>query len=74
MLSCDLTVATLDLYHSSGYRAKVRAADGSQYSNWTTTQTRFSVDEGAFLSLGLENGCWGPFQPEARVENFTLFP
>ncbi|XP_073095813.1 interleukin-10 receptor subunit alpha isoform X1 [Manis javanica] len=45
VLSCDLTVATLDLYHSSGYRAKVRAADGSQYSNWTTTQTRFSVDE-----------------------------
>ncbi|KAK2495558.1 hypothetical protein MC885_003781 [Smutsia gigantea] len=45
VLSCDLTMATLDLYHSGGYRAKVRAADGSQHSNWTTTQTRFSMDE-----------------------------
>uniref|UniRef100_H0XXZ8 Interleukin-10 receptor subunit alpha n=1 Tax=Otolemur garnettii TaxID=30611 RepID=H0XXZ8_OTOGA len=44
-LSCDLTMVTLDLYHSNGYRAKVRAVDGSRHSNWTFTNTRFSVDE-----------------------------
>ncbi|EDL25643.1 interleukin-10 receptor subunit alpha isoform 1 precursor [Mus musculus] len=45
-LSCDLTTFTLDLYHRSyGYRARVRAVDNSQYSNWTTTETRFTVDE-----------------------------
>ncbi|XP_012629095.2 interleukin-10 receptor subunit alpha isoform X1 [Microcebus murinus] len=43
-LSCDLTTATLDLYHSNGYRAKVRAVDGSRHSNWTFA-TRFTVDE-----------------------------
>ncbi|XP_047371710.1 interleukin-10 receptor subunit alpha isoform X1 [Sciurus carolinensis] len=43
--SCDLTTATLDLYHNNGYRAKVRAVDGSRHSNWTSTQSRFSVDE-----------------------------
>lgn len=44
-LFCDLTTSTLDLYHSSGYRARVRAVDNSQYSNWTITETRFTVDE-----------------------------
>lgn len=53
--SCDLTVATLDLYHSNGYRAKVRAVDGGQRSNWTFTKTRFSLDEGA-SPRGLELG------------------
>nr|XP_003418292.1 interleukin-10 receptor subunit alpha [Loxodonta africana] len=43
--SCDLTAVTLDLYHNNGYRAKVRAVDGSRHSNWTTSSTRFSVDE-----------------------------
>ncbi|XP_059272368.1 interleukin-10 receptor subunit alpha isoform X1 [Mustela nigripes] len=42
---CDLTMVTLDLYHNNGYRAKVRTVDGKQYSNWTYTNTRFSVDE-----------------------------
>ncbi|XP_019571758.2 interleukin-10 receptor subunit alpha isoform X2 [Rhinolophus sinicus] len=45
MLSCDLTMVTLDLYHNNGYRAKVRAVDGNQHSNWTSTSTRFSKDE-----------------------------
>ncbi|XP_024903242.1 interleukin-10 receptor subunit alpha [Pteropus alecto] len=45
LLSCDLTMATLDLYHNYGYRAKVRAVDGSRHSNWTITRTRFSIDE-----------------------------
>ncbi|XP_010951782.2 interleukin-10 receptor subunit alpha isoform X1 [Camelus dromedarius] len=45
MLSCDLTMATLDLYHSSGYLAKVRAVNGSQCSNWTHPKTRFTMDE-----------------------------
>ncbi|XP_058401113.1 interleukin-10 receptor subunit alpha isoform X3 [Diceros bicornis minor] len=45
VLSCDLTMVTLDLYRSNGYRARVRAVDGSQHSNWTITNTRFSVDE-----------------------------
>ncbi|XP_012585405.1 PREDICTED: interleukin-10 receptor subunit alpha isoform X2 [Condylura cristata] len=45
MLSCDLTMVTLDLYHSNGYKAKVRAVDGGQHSNWTITNTRFSKDE-----------------------------
>ncbi|XP_076968894.1 interleukin-10 receptor subunit alpha [Tamandua tetradactyla] len=44
-LSCDLTMMTLELYHNNGYRAKVRAVDGSRRSNWTTTSTRFSMDE-----------------------------
>ncbi|XP_012510915.1 PREDICTED: interleukin-10 receptor subunit alpha isoform X2 [Propithecus coquereli] len=44
-LSCDLTTVTLDLYHNNGYRAKVRAVDGSRHSNWTFANTRFTVDE-----------------------------
>jgi len=48
---CDLTVVTLDLYHNNGYRAKVRTVDGNQYSNWTFTNTRFSVDE-VTLTIG----------------------
>lgn len=50
-LSCDLTMFTLDLYHSYGYWARVRAVDGSQYSNWTSTRTRFTVDE-VILTVG----------------------
>nr|XP_034346853.1 interleukin-10 receptor subunit alpha isoform X2 [Arvicanthis niloticus] len=50
-LSCDLTSFTLDLYHSYGYRARVRAVDNSQYSNWTVTETRFTVDE-VILTVG----------------------
>ncbi|KAM7084300.1 interleukin-10 receptor subunit alpha [Molossus nigricans] len=45
MLSCDLTMVTLDLYHNNGYRAKVRAVDRGQHSNWTLSSTRFSKDE-----------------------------
>ncbi|MEJ1275236.1 interleukin 10 receptor alpha [Cricetulus griseus] len=45
VLSCDVTKFTLDLYRSRGYRARVRAVDHNQYSNWTTTETRFTVDE-----------------------------
>ncbi|XP_037003136.2 interleukin-10 receptor subunit alpha isoform X2 [Artibeus jamaicensis] len=45
VLSCDLTMVTLDLYHNNGYRAKVRAVDGRKHSNWTITRTRFSMDE-----------------------------
>lgn len=45
VLSCDLTMATLDLYRSNGYRAKVRAVEGGQRSNWTFTKTRFTKDE-----------------------------
>uniref|UniRef100_A0A8C3YET3 Interleukin-10 receptor subunit alpha n=1 Tax=Catagonus wagneri TaxID=51154 RepID=A0A8C3YET3_9CETA len=45
MLSCDLTMETLNLYHSNGYRARVRAVDKGQHSNWTSPNTRFSVDE-----------------------------
>uniref|UniRef100_G1R6Z6 Interleukin-10 receptor subunit alpha n=1 Tax=Nomascus leucogenys TaxID=61853 RepID=G1R6Z6_NOMLE len=44
-LSYDLTAVTLDLYRSNGYRARVRAVDGSRHSNWTIANTRFSVDE-----------------------------
>ena len=54
-------MVTLDLYHSDGYRAKVRAVDGSQHSTWTLSNTRFTVDEGAFPCLGLEHGFWGIF-------------
>ncbi|XP_037361257.1 interleukin-10 receptor subunit alpha [Talpa occidentalis] len=48
MLSCDLTMVTLDLYHmyyNILYRAKVRAVDGGEHSNWTITNTRFSLDD-----------------------------
>ncbi|XP_003472851.1 interleukin-10 receptor subunit alpha [Cavia porcellus] len=44
-LCCDITKFTLDLYQTNGYRAKVRAVHGSQYSNWTFANTRLSVDE-----------------------------
>ncbi|XP_006890942.1 PREDICTED: interleukin-10 receptor subunit alpha [Elephantulus edwardii] len=49
--SCDLTAETLDLYQSNGYWARVRAVDGSRRSNWTSSQTRFSVDE-VTLTIG----------------------
>lgn len=55
-MSCDLTAFTLDLYRSYGYRARVRAVENSQYSNWTITDTRFTVDEGALPLLDLEYG------------------
>ncbi|KAI4537759.1 hypothetical protein MG293_012622 [Ovis ammon polii] len=45
VMSCDVTLETLDLYRSNGYRARVRAVDGSQHSNWTFPETRFSMDE-----------------------------
>ncbi|XP_060035976.1 interleukin-10 receptor subunit alpha isoform X2 [Erinaceus europaeus] len=44
MLSCDLTMVTLDLYDGSVYKAKVRAVDGIQHSNWTMVNTRFTLD------------------------------
>ncbi|XP_005378283.1 PREDICTED: interleukin-10 receptor subunit alpha [Chinchilla lanigera] len=44
-LCCDVTKVTLDLYHTNGYRAKVRAVDGHRYSNWTLANTRLSLDE-----------------------------
>ncbi|XP_005069519.1 interleukin-10 receptor subunit alpha [Mesocricetus auratus] len=50
-LSCDVTNSTLDLYRSRGYRARVRAVDHNQYSNWTDTETRFTVDE-VILTVG----------------------
>lgn len=64
MLSCDLTMVTLDLYHNNGYRAKVRAVDRGQRSNWTLSSTRFSMDEGAFPH---RPGAWllGPAQDRA---------
>ena len=62
-LSCDLTGFTLDLYHSYGYLARVRAVDDGQYSNWTSTKTRFTVDEGALPLLGLEHSLLGQFPP-----------
>ncbi|KAM6158603.1 interleukin-10 receptor subunit alpha [Rhynchocyon petersi] len=50
-LSCDLTEETQNLYWNNGYRARVRAVDGSQRSNWTNTNTRFSLDE-VILTVG----------------------
>ncbi|KFO31088.1 interleukin-10 receptor subunit alpha [Fukomys damarensis] len=44
-LCCDVTMYTLHLYRSNGYRAKVRTVDGSRFSNWTLANTRFSVDD-----------------------------
>ncbi|KAM5245995.1 interleukin-10 receptor subunit alpha [Ctenodactylus gundi] len=44
-LCCDLTNDTLDLYHNNGYLVKVRAVDGSQYSDWTRASRRLSLDE-----------------------------
>lgn len=52
--ACDLTMATLDLYHSNGYKAKVRAVDGGRRSNWTVTKTRFSRDEVSLTVGSLE--------------------
>ncbi|KAH0519558.1 Interleukin-10 receptor subunit alpha, partial [Microtus ochrogaster] len=49
--SCDLTKFTLDLYRSRGYLARVRAVDNNKYSNWTITETRFTVDE-VILTVG----------------------
>ncbi|XP_004712906.1 interleukin-10 receptor subunit alpha, partial [Echinops telfairi] len=45
--SCDLTEHTLDLYHREvpGYLVKVRAVDGSRCSNWTSSNTRFTIDD-----------------------------
>ncbi|XP_075404893.1 interleukin-10 receptor subunit alpha [Tenrec ecaudatus] len=45
--SCDLTEHTLDLYHleTAGYLVKVRAVDGSRCSNWTSSNTRFTMDD-----------------------------
>ncbi|XP_020032055.2 interleukin-10 receptor subunit alpha [Castor canadensis] len=68
VLSCDLTMVTLDLYHSNGYRAKVRAVDGSQHSNWTISNTRFTVDEVTLtvgsVKLETHNGfIFGTIQP-----------
>uniref|UniRef100_U3FRQ1 Interleukin-10 receptor subunit alpha n=1 Tax=Callithrix jacchus TaxID=9483 RepID=U3FRQ1_CALJA len=68
MLSCDLTAVTLDLYHSSGYRARVRAVNSTQHSNWTVTNTRFSVDEVTLtvgsVKLEIHNGLiLGKIQP-----------
>uniref|UniRef100_A0A8C0AJ18 Interleukin 10 receptor subunit alpha n=1 Tax=Bos mutus grunniens TaxID=30521 RepID=A0A8C0AJ18_BOSMU len=49
MMSCDVTVETLDLY-----------LDGSQHSNWTSPNTRFSMDEVtltvASVKLEVHNG------------------
>ncbi|XP_051012291.1 interleukin-10 receptor subunit alpha [Acomys russatus] len=51
-LSCDLTEFTLDLYYNGyGYWARVRAVDNSQHSNWTLTETRFTLDE-VILTVG----------------------
>ncbi|XP_062949399.1 interleukin-10 receptor subunit alpha [Cynocephalus volans] len=66
--SCDLTTVTLDLYHSNGYRAKVRAVDGIQHSNWTLASTRFSRDEVTLtvgsVKLEMQNGfIFGTIQP-----------
>ncbi|XP_038180209.1 interleukin-10 receptor subunit alpha isoform X2 [Arvicola amphibius] len=49
--SCDLTKFTLDLYRSRGYLARVRAVDNNKYSDWTVTETRFTVDE-VILTVG----------------------
>lgn len=73
-LCCDITKFTLDLYQTNGYRAKVRAVHGSQYSNWTFANTRLSVDEGTFPPLDLGHGFWGPFEPESSVVLSSLLP
>ncbi|XP_042538837.1 interleukin-10 receptor subunit alpha [Dipodomys spectabilis] len=70
-LSCDITMATLDLYHNNGYRAKVRAVDGHQLSNWTPASPRFTMDEVVLtvgsvkleLGNGLIHGTIQPFRP-----------
>lgn len=68
MLSCDLTMATLDLYRNNGYLVKVRAVDGSQKSNWTGASTRFTIDEVSLtvgsVKLEMHNGViHGKIQP-----------
>nr|XP_014711063.1 interleukin-10 receptor subunit alpha isoform X1 [Equus asinus] len=84
-LSCDLTMVTLDLYHSDGYRAKVRAVDGSQHSTWTLSNTRFTVDEvtltvgGVKLEMhkGIILGTIQPPRPEVALPGDTyesIFP
>ncbi|CAK6448730.1 unnamed protein product [Pipistrellus nathusii] len=45
VLSCDLTMATLDLYDLKEYNARVQAVDGGRRSDWTVTQTRFSMED-----------------------------
>ncbi|KAM9659655.1 interleukin-10 receptor subunit alpha [Trichechus inunguis] len=66
--SCDITAVTLGLYHNNGYRAKVRAVDGSRRSNWTISDTRFTRDEVTLkvdsVKLEIHNGCiFGTIQP-----------
>ncbi|XP_046926960.1 interleukin-10 receptor subunit alpha isoform X1 [Lynx rufus] len=59
VLSCDLTIMTLDLYHDNSYKARVRAMAGNRYSNWTNTNTRFSLDEVTLMvsvKLQVDNG------------------
>ncbi|XP_057603364.1 interleukin-10 receptor subunit alpha [Hippopotamus amphibius kiboko] len=68
VLFCDLTLETLDLYHSNGYRARVRAVDGNRHSNWTYPITRFSMDEVTLtvdsVKLEIHNGnIFGVIQP-----------
>ncbi|XP_021493627.1 interleukin-10 receptor subunit alpha isoform X1 [Meriones unguiculatus] len=68
-LSCDVTAFTLDLYRDRyGYRARVRAVENSLYSNWTITETRFTVDEVILtvdaMTLEVTNGCiFGTIHP-----------
>ncbi|XP_048199874.1 interleukin-10 receptor subunit alpha isoform X2 [Perognathus longimembris pacificus] len=61
-------MATLDLYHNSGYRAKVRALDGCRLSNWTLASPRFTMDEVVLtvgsVKLEMHNGLiHGTIQP-----------
>lgn len=62
--SCDVTNATLNLYHNHGYLAKVRAVDGNQHSNWSSSGSRFTKHEGAFPAPGLRRGFGVPFSPK----------
>lgn len=67
-LSCDITMATLDLYRSNGYRAKVRAVHGGQRSNWTVAKTRFTKDDVSLMvgsvELDIQDGLvLGKIQP-----------
>ncbi|XP_066101869.1 interleukin-10 receptor subunit alpha [Saccopteryx bilineata] len=68
VLSCDLTMETQHLYQNSGYKAKVRAVDGSRQSNWTKCMTRFTRDDVTLtvgsVKLELRNGfILGKIQP-----------
>ncbi|XP_040832957.1 interleukin-10 receptor subunit alpha isoform X1 [Ochotona curzoniae] len=66
--SCDITFVTLDLYHSNGYRARVRMVDGNLYSPWTFSNIRFTKDE-VTLTVGsvklemYDNFIQGKIQP-----------